>query len=219
MKYKNKVYLANGINEVIKDDDNVVLDEVLGERFIGCGFKKGTITINGTPGNALGAYLDGANIIVNGNGQDAVGDTMNDGKIVVHGSVGDTLGYAMRGGKIFVRDNICYRGGVHIKEYGEKSPLIVIGGKALCFLGEYMAGGTIIVLNKDNVKDPIGDYTGVGMYGGKILVKAEALDVILPKQIKYRIIKKEEKDDYIPYIKEYATLFAKDYEEIIEGKE
>ena len=146
MKFNGKTYAAKEINDAIKAaGGDATLTEVLGERFIACGLKTGVVTIEGTPGNALGAYLDGAEIRVHGNGQDAVGDTMNDGKIVVYGSVGDTLGYAMRGGKIFVRDNVGYRAGVHIKEYGEKKPVIVIGGKAGCFLGEYMAGGLILV--------------------------------------------------------------------------
>ena len=89
-------------------------------------------------------------------------------------------------------------------------PVIVIGGTAGCFLGEYMAGGIIIVLNKDNVKDPIGDYTGVGMYGGKILVRAESLDTVLPEQIKCKKIKEEELAEFIPFIKEYAALFGAD---------
>lgn len=218
MKYNGKVYKANEINDVIKAAGDATLTEVLGERFIACGLKTGVVTIEGTPGNALGAYLDGATIIVHGNGQDAVGDTMNEGKIVVHGSVGDTLGYAMRGGKIFIRDNVCYRAGVHVKEYGDKKPVIVIGGHAGCFLGEYMAGGVIIVLNKDNAKDPIGDYTGVGMYGGKILVKAHSLDTVLPEQIKCRQIEKDELSGFTPYIKEYAELFGADEGELLGGK-
>ena len=218
MKYNGKTYTAKEINDAIKANGGTArLTEVLGERFIACGLKEGVVTIDGTPGNALGAYLDGAEIVVHGNGQDAVGDTMNEGKIVVHGSVGDTLGYAMRGGKIFVRDNVCYRAGVHIKEYGDKVPVIVIGGKAGCFLGEYMAGGRIIVLNKDNVKDPIGDYTGVGMYGGKILVRAESLDTVLPEQIKCRRAKKEELDEFTPYIKEYAEVFGTDMQALMTG--
>ena len=56
------------------------------------------ITIDSVPGNALGAYLNGAIITVKANAQD-VGDTMNDGKIIVHGNIGDAAGYAMRGGK------------------------------------------------------------------------------------------------------------------------
>ena len=218
MKYNGKSYTAKEINEVIKAaGGSARLTDVLGERFIACGAKEGVVTIEGTPGNALGAYLDGAEIVVYGNGQDAVGDTMNEGKIVIHGSVGDTLGYAMRGGKIFVRDSVCYRAGVHIKEYGEKKPVIVIGGKAGCFLGEYMAGGLIIVLNKDNACDPIGDYTGVGMYGGKIVVRAESLDTVLPEQIKCTRMNSAELAAFTPYIKEYATEFGVDYEQLITG--
>lgn len=209
MRYNDKVYAANEINDAVKAaGGNAVLTEVLGERFIACGLKEGKVSIHGTPGNALGAYLDGAEIVVYGNGQDAVGDTMNDGKIVVHGSVGDTLGYAMRGGKIFIRDNVCYRAGVHIKEYGDKKPVIVIGGTAGCFLGEYMAGGLILVLNTAGVKDPIGDYSGVGMYGGKILVRSHSLDTVLPEQIKCRQINEDELSEFTPYIKEYAELFG-----------
>ena len=217
MKYNGKVYKANEINDLIKAAGDATLTDVLGERFIACGLKTGVVTIEGTPGNALGAYLDGATIVVHGNGQDAVGDTMNEGRIVIHGSVGDTLGYAMRGGKIFIRDNVCYRAGVHIKEYGDKKPVIVIGGTAGCFLGEYMAGGVIIVLNKDNAKDPIGDYTGVGMYGGKILVRAHSLDTVLPEQIKCRQIEQDELSGFTPYIKEYAGLFGADEKALFGG--
>ncbi len=218
MNYNGQTYNSKEINNVIKDvGGEVVLTEVLGERFIACGLKEGKITIKGTPGNALGAYLDGAEIQVLGNGQDAVGDTMNDGKIVINGSVGDTLGYAMRGGKIFVRDNVGYRAGVHIKEYGEKKPVIVIGGNAGCFLGEYMAGGMILVLNKENSSCPIGDYTGVGMYGGKILVRAEILDTVLPEQIQCKKIKKEEISEFTPYIKEYSEEFGENYSDLIKG--
>ena len=217
MKFNGKTYEAKEINDAIKAAGDATLTEVLGERFIACGLKTGVVTIEGTPGNALGAYLDGAKIVVHGNGQDAVGDTMNEGTIVVHGSVGDTLGYAMRGGKIFIRDNVCYRAGVHIKEYGEKKPVIVIGGTAGCFLGEYMAGGLVLVLNKKGEKDPIGDYTGVGMYGGKILVKAQSLDTVLPEQIQCKKIGKAELAEFTPYIKEYAAEFGADYEALSSG--
>ena len=98
------------------------------------------------PAMRLGAYLNGASITVRANAQDAVGDTMNEGKIVVCGSIGDAAGYAMRGGRIFVRGNAGYRAGIHMKAYGEKMPVMVIGGAAGSFLGEYQAGGDIVVL-------------------------------------------------------------------------
>jgi len=109
------------LNEIIRNTgEDVVINQCYGERFIGAGASEKTITINGTPGNALGAYLDGATIIVNGNAQDAVGDTMKDGKIIVYGNAGDVLGYAMRGGKILIRGDAGYRTGIHMKEYKDK---------------------------------------------------------------------------------------------------
>lgn len=105
---------------------DVCIRDCCGQRFIGSGLKDKTVTIHGTPGNALGAYLDGAVIEVHGNVQDAVGDTMNAGEIVVHGNAGDALGYAMRGGAIYVRGDAGYRAGIHMKAYEDKQPVIVI---------------------------------------------------------------------------------------------
>ena len=81
-------------------EEDTVLQGCLGQRFIAAGMKRRKLEIHGIPGNALGAYLDGADIEVFGNAQDAVGDTMNAGSIVIHGSIGDTAGYAMRGGDL-----------------------------------------------------------------------------------------------------------------------
>ena len=100
------------VNERLKSDgDEYELVNCCGQRFIGTGLADKKILIRGTPGNALGAYLNGASITVNGNAQDAVGDTMNAGMIIVHGSVGDAAGYAMRGGCIFVQGDAGYRAG------------------------------------------------------------------------------------------------------------
>ena len=116
-----------------------------GQRFIGAGLECGKLILSGTPGNALGAYLNGASIEVCGNAQDAVGDTMNAGRLVVRGSIGDAAGYAMRGGELYVQGTAGYRAGIHMKAYGDKLPVMVIGGKAGSFLGEYQAGGVIVV--------------------------------------------------------------------------
>ena len=56
------------------DDNDITITDAMGQRYIGCGVAGKTITVEGTPGNALGAYLDGSTIIVHGNGQDAIGD-------------------------------------------------------------------------------------------------------------------------------------------------
>ena len=130
------------VNEKIEDtgDRDIVLENVCGQRYIGAGSSGRHIVIEGVPGNALGAYLDGTQIETCGNAQDATGDTMNAGQITIAGSSGDATGYAMRGGRIFVRGNVGYRAGIHMKAYQEKVPVIIVGGETGCFLGEYQAG-------------------------------------------------------------------------------
>src|SRR5208283_1449436 len=90
----------------------IVIDNVLGQRFIGDGLKGNDvkITVNGVPGGDLAMFMSGPTIIVNGNADHAPGNTMNQGKVVIHGSAGDATAHSMRGGRVYVRDNIGYRG-------------------------------------------------------------------------------------------------------------
>jgi glutamate synthase domain-containing protein 3 len=202
-------------NKIREYDGDITINDCYGERFIGSGSSDKTITINGTPGNALGAYLDGAKIIVNGNAQDAVGDTMNDGKIIINGNAGDALGYAMRGGKIFVRGNAGYRTGIHMKQYKEKCPTIIIGEKVGSFLGEYLAGGRIIVLGMSIDTIPVGNFTGTGMHGGEIWIRCNAEPKGLPNQV---IIKKAEAEDIERvkcFLEDYANIFEISLDEIL----
>ena len=187
---------------------DIVVNDCFGQRFIGTKFSGAKITINGTPGNALGAYLDGGIIEVNGNAQDAVGDTMNDGKIIIHGSAGDALGYAMRGGTIYARGNVGYRAGIHMKEYQDKKPVIVIGGGAGSFLGEYLAGGLIIVLGIGLEGIPLKNFTGTGMHGGKIIVRTKRLPESLPLQVSSTPAEDEDIQEVEPYILEFSSLFG-----------
>ena len=154
------------INDKLRTaDKEYTVRDCLGQRFICAGMSDISVTLEGVPGNALGAYLNGAEITVNGNAQDAVGDTMNDGRIVIRGSVGDAVGYAMRGGSIYVKGDAGYRAGIHMKAYKEKIPVMVIGGKAGSFLGEYQAGGVIVVLGLGtNGKKIVGNFPCTGMH-------------------------------------------------------
>ena len=187
---------------------DVEISGVLGERFIGAGLSDKKLVIKGTPGNALGAYLNGANIEVFGNAQDAVGDTMNDGEIIVHGGIGDAAGYAMRGGKIFVKGNAGYRAGIHMKAYKEKIPALVIGGTAGSFLGEYQAGGIIIVLGIDSDKNIVGNFPCTGMHGGKMLLRDTCAEISFPKNVHVKVAGKEDLTEFYPYIKEFCKLFG-----------
>jgi len=204
------------LNEIIRNtNEDVVIDRCFGERFIGSGATSKTITINGTPGNALGAYLDGATIIVNGNAQDAVGDTMNDGKIIINGNAGDVLGYAMRGGKIFVKGNAGYRTGIHMKEYKDKKPVIVVGGTVGSFLGEYMAGGIIIVLGLNTDDSPVYNFPGTGMHGGRIFIRSQKELRNLPEQVCLDIADDSDISSIKEYLSEFAGLFGFNMEDIL----
>ena len=139
--------LNNQIKELAAKPGEIVINEVYGQRYIGCGLKSHTkLIVNGTLGNDSACYMDGATLEVFGNGQDGIANTMNDGKLIIHGNCGDIMGYAMRGGTIYVQGYAGYRSGIHMKEYMDKVPKIIIGTKAGDFLGEYMAGGRIVVM-------------------------------------------------------------------------
>lgn len=204
------------LNALLREETGeLTVSGCLGQRFIAAGMDGRRITIDGTPGNALGAYLNGAEIIVNGNTQDAVGDTMNEGKIVIHGNIGDAAGYAMRGGKIFVRGNAGYRAGIHMKEYKEKVPVLVIGGCAGSFLGEYQAGGKIIVLGLDSGgREIIGNFPCTGMHGGKMYLRGDCTGLSFPRQVTARLACGEDMEEIGGLLSEYCELFGCDQAEI-----
>lgn len=211
------------LNAIIKStpENMVIINHCLGQRFLGVGLSQKQLTVNGTPGNALGAYLQGASIVVKGNVQDAVGDTMNDGSIIIHGDAGDALGYSMRGGQIFVRGNTGYRTGIHMKQYKEKRPVIVIGKKAGSFLGEYLAGGLIIVLGLDSQnsdENPIGNFTGTGMHGGSIYVRSPYELKNLPEQVSAAVAGDKELEEITPILSDYAKQFNLDTEELLNSR-
>ena len=188
----------------------------LGQRFIGAGMSGKSLVIDGIPGNALGAYLGGGSITVNGNAQDAVGDTMNAGRIVIHGSVGDAAGYAMRGGEIYVRDNAGYRAGIHMKAYKQHKPVIVIGGRAGSFLGEYQAGGLILVLGLHTDRRPVVHFFPcTGMHGGKMVFRGDVSNIRFPDQVTLRAATAEDMAEITPYIREYGRLFGRDAEALL----
>lgn len=209
------VISANGLdftelNRTIKqtEDENVTVTNVLGQRYIGSGAVNKNIRIEGTPGNAIGAYLNTCNIEVFGNVQDATGDTMNNGKIIVHGNSGDTTGYAMRGGEIYVQGSAGYRVGIHMKEYKEHKPIIVIGKCAGDFLGEYQAGGVILVLDSEDTGHPAGEYIGTGMHGGVMYLRTNEEPKHLPPQVVCE--KLEDNAEILPLIHNFCTYFNQD---------
>ena len=211
MKLNAAALTQEELNAAIRSsrDSRVEVTGCLGHRYIGAGLSGCRADITGTSGNALGAYLNGACIEVRGNAQDAVGDTMNAGRIVIHGSIGDAAGYAMRGGELYVEGNAGYRAGIHMKAYGDKLPVMVIGGKAGSFLGEYQAGGIIIVLGlTDGPRPIVSNFPCTGMHGGKLYIRSDCKKLLLPKQVIARPASRKDMNEVRDYLHTFCQLFG-----------
>jgi glutamate synthase domain-containing protein 3 len=206
---------------VSNGNQKIELRNVYGQRYIGTDLDKPVeIEIFGTPGNDLGAFMDNPRIIVHGNAQDGCGNTMNNGEIIIHGHAGDILGLSARGGKIFVREDVGYRAGIHMKEYQDKKPMVVIGGTAQDFLGEYMAGGimALLGLNFKEGEQHKANFIGTGMHGGVIYMRGDVQEFQLGKEIG---VTQLDEDDHLVLknlVGEFASYFDYNAEEILEHK-
>jgi glutamate synthase domain-containing protein 3 len=199
----------------------IELRNVYGQRYIGTDLDKPVeIEIFGTPGNDLGAFMDSPRIIVHGNAQDGCGNTMNNGEIIIHGHAGDILGLSARGGKIFVREDVGYRAGIHMKEYQDKKPMVVVGGTAQDFLGEYMAGGIMILLGL-NLKEGErhkANFIGTGMHGGAIYMRGDVEEFQLGKEVGVAELDENDHSVLKKLVGEFAYHFGYDAEDILKHK-
>jgi len=151
---------------------------VMGHRYIGIslprlGISGVRIELYGVAGNCLANLNDSNYFYVYGNAADDCGDTMHGGKVVITGDARDVLGQTLQGGKIFVGGNAGNRVGVQMREYRDRRPYLVVGGRVDNYLGEYMAGGVIVVLNRWNLPESVGYYVGSGMVGGRIYIRGK----------------------------------------------
>ncbi len=209
------------LNQAIRKSVNnghreIELLNVTGQRYIAAGLQGNLqIDIHGTPGNDLGAFMDGPTIRVHGNGQDGYGNTMNSGEIIVHGDVGDITGLSARGGRVFVRGNAGYRTGVHMKEFRGSRPIIVIGGSAGDYLGEYMAGGVVLLLGLGLEGAHQADFVGTGMHGGVIFLRGEVRGI--GREVAILDVTEEDRRFIEGLVKDYTKHFNVDVKDVIEG--
>ena len=197
----------------------IKLEGVNGQRYIGNGLSGSDvhITVNGTAGNDMAMFMDGPTVEVFGNAQDGVGNTMNAGKVIVHGDAGDVLGYGMRGGRVFIRNDVGYRVGIHMKAYESHVPVMVCGGKARDFFGEYTAGGILVLLGMNSQIDgPIaGGYIGTGMHGGVIYLRGEVEPWQVGKECGIFTADEDDLTELRPILEEYCDAFEMDIDEVL----
>ncbi|MEM2459577.1 MAG: hypothetical protein QXG66_05045 [Candidatus Bathyarchaeia archaeon] len=204
--------VASGVKEIL-------LKRVNGHRFIGTGIRGDvTITIDGVPGNDLAAFMDGPTIIVNSNAQDHVCNTMSNGTVIIHGDAGDVLGYSMQNGKLYIRGDVGYRVGVHLKAYRDKKPVIIVGGTAKDFLGEYMAGGVLIILGLGVNERVVGNFIGTGMHGGVIYIRGSVEKHQIAKEATFSEITNEDEKILETCLTDYCGHFDLDLDEVMNTK-
>ena len=198
--------------------EDLLVRNVNGHRYIGTNLRQRVrVVLEGVPGNDLGAFMDGPEITCSGDAQDGCGNTMNSGRLVINGSAGDILGHSMRGGQLYVRRNVGYRVGIHMKEYGDTRPVIVIGGTAQHFVGEYMAGGMLILLGRHLGPAEVhpSRYIGTGMHSGVMYVRGRVDEHFLGKEV--GIADPEPADMMIvgQYVQTYGRLFCVDVDDLL----
>lgn len=236
--------LNKKIRSAVKEGaKHIILKNVSGQRFIGAGIKdKITIEIFGDAGLDTGVFSEGVNIVVHGNSEYLLGNTISGGEMVVYGDSWDITGMAARGGSIFVLGEGGSRIGIHMKQFKDKNPSIVYGGRVKQYCGEYMAGGTIIVLGIDygraisgknkpvskedidpikikNYGDPIvQSYAGGGMHGGKIFIRGDVPEQLLGIYAVKEEASEADMEEIRPLLERYSHLFNTPMEFILSKK-
>ena len=86
---------------------------------------------------------------------------------------------------------------------------MIIGGCAGSFLGEYQAGGIIIVLGlHKGDKRIVGNFPCTGMHGGKMFLRGNCENIQFPKQVTTRSATIEDLEELRNYLSEYCSDFG-----------
>lgn len=122
----------------------------------------------------------------------------------------------MRGGKLFIKGNVEYRAGIHMKEYLDSVPWLIIGGTVKDYCGEYMAGGRVVVLNMENSKmSPVGYSVGTGIHGGAIFVRGEVKEYQIGTGAIFAELDESDKTFLKEVLEEYSRNFDTDTDGIV----
>ena len=102
-----------------------------------------------------------------------------------------------------------------MKAYKENKPAIVIGGRTGSFLGEYQAGGIIIVLGIGVEGCPVGHFCGTGMHGGEMFIRSDVMPKGLPVQVCCTVATAEEKESIRHYVERFTKHFGNDTDTLL----
>ena len=108
-----------------------------------------------------------------------------------------------------------------MKAYKDKIPVLIIGGTAGSFLGEYQAGGRIVVLGlgtEQGDRPIVGYFCGTGMHGGKMYLRTDTPPADLPEQVICREALPEDLCEIDGDLTDFCREFGFDKEQILAHK-
>jgi len=107
-----------------------------------------------------------------------------------------------------------------MKEYQGKKPVLVIGGTAQDFLGEYMAGGILILLGLSlgEGEHHRARFIGTGMHGGIIYLRGNVEDYQLGKEVGVTGLEESDYQLLQHLVGEFAAHFGGNAEVILGQK-
>ena len=104
------------------------------------------------------------------------------------------------------------------RAYQDQQPVIVIGGRAGSFLGEYQAGGTILVLGlHTDGKPAAGYFPCTGQHGGRVIFRGDVSAIRFPDQVTPHPPTEEETALLRPLVERWCALFGGDAEALMGG--
>jgi glutamate synthase domain-containing protein 3 len=112
-----------------------------------------------------------------------------------------------------VRGDVGYRVGIHMKAFKEFFPVVIVGGGARDFLGEYMAGGLLVVLGM-NGGEVAGDFIGTGMHGGQMFLRGEVDPRRLGREVKIGEVTGEDTKLLKKHVGDFCAYFGFDLDKI-----
>ena len=132
----------------------------------------------------------------------------------MHGDAGDVLGYGMRGGRVYVKGDVGYRVGIHMKAYENLVPIMVCGGNARDFFGEYMAGGMLVLLGHEHAVRRAAARgqrsVGAGMHGGVIYLRGTVESWQVGKECGIFTADEDDMGELEPVLRDWCEAFGRD---------
>jgi glutamate synthase domain-containing protein 3 len=108
-----------------------------------------------------------------------------------------------------------------MKAYRDRRPVVIAGGTAGDFLGEYMAGGILVILGlaRRPGEPLVGDWCGTGMHGGAIFVRGEPEPFRLAtRSVAARAADDGDRDLLRPRIEAFCEVFGCDADKILQAE-